>query len=71
MWLNRLDLSIKETLKVQCVEALGLPEVKYHDVNQLTLENGFEMNTSYNRVKTMVNPYTNSSEFYQYDDLRG
>lgn len=25
LWLNRLDLSIKETLKTQCVEALGLP----------------------------------------------
>ena len=64
LWLNRLDLSIKETLKAQCVEALGLPQVNYHDVNQLTLNDSFELNTSYNRVKTAINPYAGPQEFY-------
>ncbi|KAH0572742.1 Dynein heavy chain [Spironucleus salmonicida] len=50
VWLKRLDLSIKETLKAELMTSLKLTW-KVHDVNQMHENDEFEVNTSYQEVK--------------------
>lgn len=44
LWLNRLDLSMKETLKTECLSLLNISEFKYHDVNMLSGNDNFDIN---------------------------
>ncbi|CAL5997617.1 Dynein_heavy chain [Hexamita inflata] len=69
LWLNRLDLAIKETLKVECMEALMLKEVQFHDVNKMQLNEQFDTNTSYSQIKKSISPFDLHSSFYSQKDL--
>lgn len=74
VWLNRLDIAIRETLKMQCLQCLQLPcQDVVRNVNTLELDNprNFDINTSLLKVGATVSPYGLSpNDFYTFKELR-
>lgn len=65
LWLNRLDLAIKDTLKVQCLDGLGVNSIYSNiDVNKLQLNDNFQINNSYQHVRQQISCFKEPADAF-------
>lgn len=72
LWLNRFDLSVKRTLKHEVLSILELDGQNgqgEQKVNEMTLDSNFEINQTFQKVKTHASPLGISDDFYSVKDL--
>ncbi|CAL6029174.1 Dynein_heavy chain [Hexamita inflata] len=70
LWLNRFDLAVKETLKAEIIEQLQLPAFQCRDVNKIQIDDGFDINISFQKIKTEQSPIGLNEDFYNAKDLQ-